>query len=148
MEVTVVDLRNLIGAVIFGLIAWGILFGIAKSFNDTSAKQVLTQIALANGLMIGVGLSPNVATAEAIVNITPILNYQASAFIGNLVNIATFLDLLFGSLIMYDKGKAPAFCAFFLAFASGYVIPVAPLFGVCTWAFASLISRFSPNTGF
>lgn len=148
MDITLVQLRNWIGAVLLGLIAWRILLGIVNSFDDTPAKQALTHIALVNGIIIGAGLSPNVATAEAIVSATPMLNYKASAFVGSLVDVGTILDLILGSLTMYDKGRIPAFIAFFLAFASGYVIPVAPVVGVFTWLIATLFSGFSPNTGF
>lgn len=148
MNTTLVSLRNWVGAFFLGLIAWRIVLGIINSFDDTPAKQALTHIALVNGIIIGAGLSPNIATANAIISATPLLNYQASAFIGSLVDVATVLDLIVGSLTMYDKGRIPALFAFSLAFASGYILPLTPVVGVFTWLTATLVSGFSPNTGF
>lgn len=148
MEVTTTDLQNWIVAIILGMIAIRVVGQILQSVDDTPAKQALLHIAMVNGIVLGLGISPNVTAAEALVNTTPAFDYRVSGFIGSLVDVATVVDIFLGLLLSYDKGRVLAVVGFVFAFIGGYLLPIEPLLGVITWMSATLVSLASPNTGF
>lgn len=147
MEVEAVDIRNWVAAVVLGIIALRIAGQILKSAEATPAKQALTHIALVNGLILGLGLSPNVTASEALVSTAPALDYRVTGFIGSLVDVATVIDIVAGLMWTYEKGRLLAVVAFIFAFIGGYLLPIVPAFGVVLWGGATLVSLASPNTG-
>lgn len=148
MGVEAVDIRNWVATIVLGMITLRIAGQILKSAEATSAKQALTHTALVNGLILGLGLSPNVTAAEALVSTAPALDYRATGFIGSLVDVATVVDIVVGLIWTYEKGRLLTVVAFILAFIGGYVLPITPAFGVVLWGGATLVSLASPNTGF
>jgi hypothetical protein len=86
-------------------------------------KRVLTSVAVANGIIIGIGLAPMSTIAAELVPLSTLLHSEYVGVVSRIVQIGTVLELLFGIGRMVEgSGWLGAF-AFLGAFSGGILLP-------------------------
>jgi hypothetical protein len=120
---------NAVGGGIAIFVLYFVFMGIVGAFRDKSAKRLLTTVALGNGLILSVGLSPMGLISKELVSVTPILTANFSNFVYSMIDVGTVLDLTLGAILMYDKSDLLGVVSFYWMFITGFLLPIEPVVG-------------------
>jgi hypothetical protein len=125
---------NAVAAYFLGVVFYLIGLQFFEVFQNQSEKYLLSNVALANGLFLALDLAPLGTLATELVALAPAIPSEVSHFASSLLNAATFMNLIVGALVMYDKSEIWGVVGFYTAFVGGFVLPILPLGGILIWA--------------
>ncbi|MFD1569538.1 hypothetical protein [Halorubrum laminariae] len=101
-----------------------VVFEKAVTINTPDVqKRVLTSVAVANGIVIGIGLAPMTTIAAQLVPLSTLFNSEYVDVVSRIVQIGTVLELLFGVVKMVDGSGWVGALAFLGAFLGGIFLP-------------------------
>jgi len=107
--------------ILFGWVLLLALLGIIKSARVEKQKRVLVSVAVANGMLLAVNISPLVTLAAEISQLTPLFSDNYVELIRRLLNGATVVNIIAGGGKMYQKSRKAGVFAFLLALAGGFI---------------------------
>lgn len=100
------------------------MFERAVTVNTPGAqKHILTGVAAANGIVIGLGLAPMSTIAAELVPLSPIVQLEYVGVVSAIVQVGTVLELLFGVFRMVEGSGWVGVLAFLGAFIGGTLLP-------------------------
>lgn len=133
---------------IIGFIAAFFLFAVIarviESFNTEAQQWSVTGIAVTNGLVLSLGLSPFGDFASEMAQLFELIPSEYPGIVGALITIETAFTLLWGLWVMWDSGKTFAVLSFSIAFVGGVMIPYSPALAVMLIMFGWLAMMASP----
>ena len=100
-----------------------VLAEIVGGYKAESQKRIITSIAVFNGLILELGLSPMGTFASQLVPLSPLLTVEFSNLIRSLITVGTALEILYGLGKMWEGSGGFGISAFILAFLGGAMIP-------------------------
>lgn len=86
-------------------------------------KRLLTSVAVANGIVIGIGLAPMSTIAAELIPLSTLLHSEYVGLVSRIVQIGTVLELLFGVARMVEGSGWLGALAFLGAFLGGVLLP-------------------------
>ena len=86
-------------------------------------KRVLTSVAVANGIVIGIGIAPMSTIAAELVPLSTLLDSEYVGVVSRIVQIGTVLELLLGVARMVEGSGWLGALAFLGAFLGGILLP-------------------------
>lgn len=106
-----------------GIVVLHVLAGIVNGQQAKLQKRILTGVALLNGLVLEIGLSPMGDAASELVSLSPWVPVEYSSFVSILVMFGTFFELLFGLDRIWEGSGWIGIFAFVMAFTGGMLMP-------------------------
>lgn len=120
------SLRTGVELVLGGLgaiLLFRVLSMIVNSYKAKSQKRAITSVAVFNGLILEIGLSPLGTVSTELVRISSVLTVEFSSLIQSLLVVGTILELLYGIGKMWDGSGGFGIVAFLMAFVGGAMLP-------------------------
>lgn len=105
------------------ILLFRVLSMIVNGYKAESQKRAITSVAVFNGLILEIGLSPIGAFASELVHISSLLTVEFSSLIQSLLVVGTVLELLYGVGKMWEGSGRLGILAFIIAFVGGAMLP-------------------------
>lgn len=87
-----------------------------------SQKRIITSVAIFNGLILEVGISPLGILSSKLTDLTPLLPVEVSNLVYSFIAVGTFFETLYGLLKMGEGSGWPGIASFVLAFLGGAML--------------------------
>lgn len=100
-----------------------VLSMIVNSYKAESQKRAITSVAVFNGLILEIGLSPLGTVSNELVRISSVLTVEFSSLIQSLLVVGTILEILYGIGKMWEGSGGFGILAFIIAFIGGAMLP-------------------------
>lgn len=123
MQPEVTTIGNWIIGGIGAALLFRVLAEIVGGYKAESQKRIITSIAVFNGLILEIGLSPMGTFASQLVPLSPLLTVEFSNLIRSLITVGTALEILYGLGKMWEGSGGFGISAFILALLGGAMIP-------------------------
>jgi len=126
MAVEVESVQAIQDLVIGGFAAFFLVLVFEKAVTINTPdvqKRVLTSVAVANGIVVGIGIAPMSTIAAELVPLSTLLHSEYVGVVSRIVQIGTVLELLFGVGKMVEGSGWLGALAFLGAFLGGILLP-------------------------
>lgn len=108
---------------IVGFLFLAILANVISIQRPKSQKRIITTVAVANGLILELGLSPMGTLSSELVTLSPFFTVEFGNFVRSSVAVATVFEIVFGLSKMWEGSGWLGVLSFGFAFVGGVLLP-------------------------
>jgi hypothetical protein len=129
---------------ILALLLWIAITRLLQSYRARDQNRILLPVAVANGVLLTIGVSPVGLLASELVQYTPAISLKVAHLIQGILDVSVVLSILFGLGTMLEKSGIIGGVSFAVGFLGGFLLIYSPVAGILLIMGAIGVEEYAP----